>query len=194
MLLIVFWFYEYNLKKFIHQLRVLYVNRKKSAGFLWWRFWSNLATANHLIDSHQESLGPTANLAMKNPIVSSRDDGSNLCTSSSSPGLNHSLHRKKKQNPVIFINFYMILSNMILNLSCYKNSEYFIKYNPPIFIPSIYNFSQFHPCKIFFFSILALSNISLSNSTPVNIFFPILFLNNINLFNYVLSSLCHSNS
>lgn len=54
-------------------------------------FYVAISQAIDFLKRSQVSLGPTLNLAMKNPIVSSGDDGSNLWTSSSSPGLNHSL-------------------------------------------------------------------------------------------------------
>ena len=41
-----------------------------------------------------KSFVPTENLAMKNPMVSSGEDGSNLWTRCSSPGLNHSLQKQ----------------------------------------------------------------------------------------------------
>lgn len=53
--------------------------------------WSVFISLKLHFSQSQTSLEPTENLAMKNPIVSREDDGSNLWTNSSSPGLNHSL-------------------------------------------------------------------------------------------------------
>lgn len=54
-------------------------NFKNLDGFFPWKFTKQTWTqANHLVNSCQISLDPTANLAMKNPIVSREDDGSNL--------------------------------------------------------------------------------------------------------------------
>lgn len=59
-----------------------------------------------LMNSCQVSLDPTRNLAIKNPIVSSGDDGSNLWTRSSSPGRNHSLHRHHGVHQKLALNFF----------------------------------------------------------------------------------------
>lgn len=56
----------------------------------------------------QPSLESTLNLAMKNPIVSSGPDGSNLCTSFSSPGLSHSLQSSSATGHIKFITLHQI--------------------------------------------------------------------------------------
>ena len=53
--------------------------------------WSVFISLKLRFSWSQTSLEPTENFAMKKPIVSREDDGSNLWTNSSSPGLNHSL-------------------------------------------------------------------------------------------------------
>lgn len=69
----------------------------------------------NLTNSCQVSLEPTINLAMKNPIVSRGDDGSNLWTRSSSPGRNHSLHYN-----IVMWNRNLALNFFVLNKKKWK--------------------------------------------------------------------------
>jgi len=69
----------------------------------------NIDPLSHFMNSCHVSLDPTRNLAMKNPIVSRGDDGSNLWTSSSSPGRNHSLYRHQDVKPKIGTKFFFML-------------------------------------------------------------------------------------